>query len=223
MGPGYSPFVNSNVGLSPFPRSLDFTTALLSHPMLNGVTDFTYGGNLNYTPVSLDPGALLVGSDSFAVPLLGISASGRVAGVNVYPGPVLSKSPGVFLALANSCTAVSLIEVLVDIKPGSDPNCFNNNGHGAMPVAILGEPDFDVRDIDPGSVELDGVGVKSVGKSDKLLAHFDDVNGDGYEDLVVQIQDLDGVFEPGDTIAKVTGSLFDGRRIQGVDSICIVP
>jgi hypothetical protein len=29
-------------------------------------------------------------------------------------------------------------EVGIDIKPGSDPNCFNINGHGVIPVAILG-------------------------------------------------------------------------------------
>ena len=33
--------------------------------------------------------------------------------------------------------------VAIDIKPGSDPNCFNNDGHGVIPVAILSSTDFD--------------------------------------------------------------------------------
>jgi len=94
------------------------------------------------------------------------------------------------------------IEVDIDIKPGSYPNYFNNDGHGVIPVAILGEANFSVRDIDPGTVELEGLAVKAVGKSNKLLAHYEDVNTDGYEDLVVQIEDMDGVFNEGTTTAK---------------------
>jgi len=29
------------------------------------------------------------------------------------------------------------IEVVIDIKPGSDPNCFNNNERGVIPIAIF--------------------------------------------------------------------------------------
>jgi hypothetical protein len=50
-----------------------------------------------------------------------------------------------------------------------------------------------------------------------------DVNGDGYEDLVVQIEDTDGTFMEGVTTATVTGNLFSGRPIEGTDSICLVP
>ena len=115
-----------------------------------------------------------------------------------------------------------VILVPVDIKPGSDPNCFNNNDHGVIPVAILGEVDFDVRDIDPNTVQLEGLAVKVVGKSNKLLAHYEDVNTDGYEDLVVQFEDMDEVFKEGTATATVTGNLYDGTLIGGTDTICIV-
>ncbi len=39
----------------------------------------------------------------------------------------------------------------------------------------------------------------------------EDVNEDGFDDLVVQIEDNDGVFNPGDTTDTVTGS----RAIPG--------
>lgn len=119
-----------------------------------------------------------------------------------------------------------LIEVDIDIKPGSDPNCFNNNGHGVIPVAILGSETFDVTTIDPGSVQLQGLAVRMVGKSDKLLAHIEDVNGDGWDDLVVQIQDGDETFASGSGTATLSGYLypeFGGTRIEGTDSICVVP
>jgi hypothetical protein len=113
--------------------------------------------------------------------------------------------------------------VEIDIKPGSEPNCFNNDGHGVIPVAILGSAEFDVTTIDAGSVMLQGLAVKAVGKSNKLLAHYEDVDSDGYDDLVVQIEDDDLVFEEGDTTATVTGNLNNGMPIQGSDTICIVP
>lgn len=65
--------------------------------------------------------------------------------------------------------------------------------------------------------------LKSVGKSGKYLAHYEDVNYCGYEDLVIQIEDVEGVFAEGDTSATLTGNLIDGTPIQGTEDICIVP
>ncbi|MFC1716025.1 LamG domain-containing protein [Candidatus Poribacteria bacterium] len=114
------------------------------------------------------------------------------------------------------------LAVTIDIKPGSDPNCFNNDGHGAIPVAILGSAALDVTQIDASTVELQGMAVKAVGKSNKLLAHIEDVNDDGFDDLVVQIEDSDGTFTSGDATAIVTGNLLDGTPFEGADTICIV-
>jgi hypothetical protein len=117
--------------------------------------------------------------------------------------------------------AAGVVEVDIDIKPGSDPNCFNHNGHGVIPVAILGTDSFDVTSIDPGTVALEGLAIKAVGKSNKLLASIEDVNGDGFDDLVVKIEDGDGVWDAGETLATVTGNLWDGTPIEGEDYVCI--
>ncbi|MCK4455007.1 MAG: hypothetical protein KAU99_01520 [Thermoplasmata archaeon] len=95
-------------------------------------------------------------------------------------------------------------EVEIDIKPGSDPNCFNNNGHGVIPVAILGSVTMDVTNIDPATVELEGLKVKRVGRWNKLLAHIEDVSEDGFDDMVVQIQDEAGAFPIGHSTATLT-------------------
>jgi hypothetical protein len=113
------------------------------------------------------------------------------------------------------------ITVDIDIKPGSDPNCVNSNNHGVIPVAILSNADFDAATVDPFSVALDGAEVRVKGKSGNL-GSLEDVNGDGLLDLVVQIID-DAVYEPGDTMATLTGTTYDGVPIEGTDSICIVP
>jgi hypothetical protein len=119
------------------------------------------------------------------------------------------------------CEEVPLA-VTIDIKPGSDPNCFNNDGNGVIPVAILGSADLDVTKIDASTVQLEGMAVKVVGKSSRLLAHIEDVNKDGFDDLVVKIEDIDGIFSPGETTATLTGNLSDGPAFEGADSICIV-
>jgi hypothetical protein len=110
----------------------------------------------------------------------------------------------------------------IDIKPGSDPNCFNNDGKGTIPVAILGSASFNATQIDVDTVKLENMEIKAVGEDSKILAHIEDVNDDGFDDLVVQIQDEGSVFPPGDSTATVTGSLTDGTLFQGSDTICIV-
>ena len=62
-----------------------------------------------------------------------------------------------------------------------------------------------------------------VGKSNKLLASIEDVNGDGFDDLVVKIEDGDNTITPGSTMATITGTLYDGTPIVGCDEINIVP
>jgi hypothetical protein len=119
--------------------------------------------------------------------------------------------------------SLTIMSVWIDIKPGSDPNCINNNGHGVIPVAILSSTDFDATQVDPLTVMLDGQAVRIVGKKGKLQAHIEDANGDGLDDLVMQIEDEDGTYQEGDTMATLTGETFDGTSILGTDTICIVP
>ena len=62
----------------------------------------------------------------------------------------------------------------------------------------------------------------------KLMAHVEDANGDGIDDVVVQFEDDDGVFIEGDTAATVTGQAALGNppvatEIRGTDAVCIVP
>ena len=116
-----------------------------------------------------------------------------------------------------------IIEVSIDIKPYSIDNCVNINEHGVIPVAILGAVDFDVTQVEPASCMLQGMSVKMVGKSNRLLCDYADLNGDGYVDLILKIEDSDGNFIEGQTVATLTGTLLDGTPIEGTDTICIVP
>ncbi len=113
-------------------------------------------------------------------------------------------------------------EIAIDIKPGSDPNCFHINGHGVVPVAILGSETLDVLDVDAASLLFEGLVVR-VRSNKGPLCSIEDTNGDSFSDLVCQFEDDPEAWTAGDATASLTGQLFDGTPIEGSDSICIVP
>jgi len=118
----------------------------------------------------------------------------------------------------------SLVLVDIDIKPGSWPNAINLGSQGVIPVAILTTPEFDAATVDPAQVYLAGLGVAVRGKSNKLLASLEDVDGDGDLDLVVKIDTQN--LAPGDWQdgpVQVTGKTYGGQDIAGEDDIIVVP
>ena len=91
-------------------------------------------------------------------------------------------------------------------------------------MAILSSEDFDATTVDPDTVELAGAGVAVRGRSNKYMAHEEDVNHDGLLDLVVQVatENLDpDSFQDG--YAIMTGTTYDGQDIEGSDEVFIVP
>lgn len=112
--------------------------------------------------------------------------------------------------------------VHIDIKPGSEPNCFNVNGHGVIPVAILGSESFDVASVDQASLQFGGLAVRIRGNRHPQCG-VEDSNADGHADLVCQFEDDAEMWEAGEDEATLTGNLLDGGAIRGTDAICLVP
>lgn len=113
------------------------------------------------------------------------------------------------------------IIVNIDIKPGNDQNTVNLDANGVIPVAILSSEDFDVVNIDPLSIVLEGAQVKLKGKSGNA-GTLTDINQDGLKDLLVHIyNELD--LSEGDSEATLSGVTLDGIPIEGKDHINIVP
>jgi hypothetical protein len=132
------------------------------------------------------------------------------------------------------------IEVSLDVKPGSCPNPFNVYSKGVLPAAVAGTGSFDVTQIDPALIRLNGVA--------PLRWNFEDVTApyepytdkpldenacalsgpDGYMDLTLKFDTEEmaaslGTVEDGEVLAlELTGELFDGTPIVGEDIIRII-
>jgi len=138
----------------------------------------------------------------------------------------------------------AVVEVDVDVKPGSCPNPFNLKSKGVLPVAMLGSEDFDVTTVDPASILLtregydEGVAPLRWSYEDVAtpfegeLCECHDLDGDGYLDLTLKFDtqevketlELEG--KAGNTLPLlVTGDLTEeagGAPIEGSDCVWVL-
>ena len=90
------------------------------------------------------------------------------------------------------------LPVHFDLKPGSCPNPVNLSAGGVLPVAIAGSANFDVREIDPATIELTRDGIAAsvrplrrsyedvVTTSDEEGCACTTLGGDGYLDVTLK-------------------------------------
>lgn len=152
-----------------------------------------------------------------------ISGSGRPMGITIAPPESVS--------------------VGVDIKPGSCPNPLNVKSKGGLSVAIAGTSDFDISQIDPASILLEGVTPLRwayvdtttpfepfLGKQD-CNDDCDELCHDGILDIVFNfdrqeiVAALGSVGDGDCLILRLTGDLkeeFGGISIEGEDVMAII-
>ena len=112
--------------------------------------------------------------------------------------------------------------IAIDIKPQGDPNSINPRSKGKIPVAILSTMDFSA----PDEVDIDSLMFGASGGEESISfcnRSPEDVNGDGYDDLVCHFYTQMTGFDCEDREGIVRGLTIDGIPIEGRDSVKIVP
>lgn len=106
-------------------------------------------------------------------------------------------------------------EVEIDIKPSSEPNSINLKSKGKIPVSILTTDEFDASTVNPVTV--------SFAEAFPVRWTLENVDGDGYMDLLFHFKTQELNLDQDSTEATLTGITYDGRIIAGTDTVNIVP
>jgi hypothetical protein len=106
---------------------------------------------------------------------------------------------------------------VIDIKPESDDNSINPRSNGVIPVAVLGSIDFDATQIRVSTVIF---GPDAA--TPEHNGHVEDVNNDGFMDMLFHFTTRESGIQCGDTEAFLRGEIFDGQSFGNLDSITTI-
>ena len=102
----------------------------------------------------------------------------------------------------------------IDIKPRSDPNAVSLRSKANISVAVLGSMDFDATLIDFSTVTFESGEASPVHDG-----HVEDVNRDGFPDMVFHFKTQETGIVCGDTEATLMGETFGGTQFMGMDTV----
>jgi hypothetical protein len=138
-----------------------------------------------------------------------------VCSETLVPGPT-------FVSFHDIVIATPIVGVAIDIKPGSFPNSINPRSRGVIPVAVLSSSTFSA----PESVDTTSLTFGRTGNENSLAfcdAGSEDVNTDGFLDLVCHFNTQQTGFQSGNTAGVLKGKTVGDIAIIGTDSVRIVP
>ena len=190
---------------------------------LPGLTSITLvaGGNISFDgAVELPPDVTLSLDTGSGLPdRIGDGPPGNLVGpLALFPCERLTPLPaeepevGTFSIVA---TAAQPVEI--DVQPWRRDNRVRP-GRGVLPVALLGSPDLDVRDVLPASLRLGGGEAAPIGRAFRFRS-----NRDRHADLLAFFRVRDAEIAFGDAMVCLTGETADGTVVEGCDAIDTAP
>jgi hypothetical protein len=197
------------------------------HPITQGVNTIQFSGTAR--GLSLAPGAVTLFRDPGAnrphAAALQFGA-GRVVVLSdevCLNGPVNAADNRLFCN--QMMDWVRILTVAIDIKPGSDPNSINPKSNGVVPLAILGSATFDVTTVDVTTLAFGPNGAApahDLTDPATYADHLQDVNSDGFTDLVSHYRQKETGLAPSDTQACITGATTGGQPFEGCDAVRVL-
>lgn len=125
------------------------------------------------------------------------------------------------LGFPASVGVVNALTVPIDVRPGSSLNAIKLGKQGKVPVAILSSVTFDA----PSSVARTSLTFGRIGNETSRAScakGAEDVNGDGYADLVCHFYTPRTGFQMGDEEGVLRGMTLDQIPIEGRDAVRIL-
>jgi hypothetical protein len=132
----------------------------------------------------------------------------------------------------NSAFATVTVPALVDINPGRGANLVMVGTRQVVLVALMGQPGFDVRLVDPSTLAFGPNGAPAFCPQSENRSHHGegsapgkecgklmDVNHDGSLDLVAHFRIDETGIADGDTRGCLRAAFADGRSLEGCDGI----
>ncbi len=140
---------------------------------------------------------------------------------------------GAYVSLASESVGSEDLDVQIDVKPGENPNIINPRSNGKIAVAVLSDGTFDATQVLPETVYFAGAGVAKNDKG-KYMAHAEDIDEDGNDDMVFHFQTSELELEGGvitltltgqldsQTAVESAGQINDGTVISGTDNVQVL-
>jgi hypothetical protein len=167
----------------------------------------------------------------------GLAIGSVIAGV-LFPSPIFSVGDDPYsaaigdfdgdgrqdLAVANlqsNDISVLLNQLPMIVETDIMPDSINPRSRGIVPVALLGSDDLEVADVDVTTLRFGPAEAAPAHDLTNLFTfndHFQDVNLDGFIDLMTHFPMHDTGITCGDTEVTLTGSLMSGQPIEGTVS-----
>jgi len=108
----------------------------------------------------------------------------------------------------------------IDIYPNRTPNRIYLNRNYTIYVAVLGNSEFNVTELDSSTVKFGLTGTEASPVRAPILR---DLNTDGFTDAMYGFQTFACGFALGDTEGALKGKLTIGTDVVGSDSVLVSP